>query len=173
VLAILRLEIYNFGGAKRDISIRYIGRVALHMTEFEGSVRPNNEAFTQRRKNSKELADTTQNNGAIKPVHEKRIGWGNSERTVFDCVVPEVIPSPFHIRRMLRDEILTEEQALELEQQWLGELRTMDRRDLEGEERWWETMRGRFTEEQKIEEVQEIEQQLDIIREQLQQRGVQ
>jgi hypothetical protein len=90
---------------------------------------------------------------------------------VFDCAVPDVVPSPFHIRRMLRDEIVTEEQAQELGQQWLGELKTMDRRSLEREVRWWETMRDRFTEDQKQEEVQELDQQLEVIREQLRQRG--
>jgi hypothetical protein len=91
---------------------------------------------------------------------------------VFDCAIPEVIPSPFHIRRMLRDEIVTEEQAQELEQQWLEELKTMDRRSLEGEARWWETMRDRFTKEHQQEQAQELEQQLEVIREQLRQRGV-
>jgi hypothetical protein len=107
------------------------------------------------------------------PAGEKKIenvSLHNPGRTVFDCAVPEVIPSPFHIRRMLRDEIVTEEQAQELGQQWLEELKTMDRRSLEGEARWWEMMRDSFTKEQKQEEVQEIEQQLEVIREQLRQR---
>jgi hypothetical protein len=96
----------------------------------------------------------------------------NPGRTVFDCAVPKVVPSPFHIRRMLRDEIVTEEQAQELEQQWLGSLKAMDRRSLKGEVRWWKMMRDRFTEEQKREEAQEIEQQLEVIREQLRQREI-
>jgi hypothetical protein len=111
---------------------------------------------------------------SFEPIGEKnieKVSKYNSGRTVFDCAVPEVIPSPFHIRRMLRDEIVTEEQAQKLERQWLGELKTMDRRSLEGETRWWETIRDRFSEEQKQEEVQEIEQQLEIIQEQSRQRG--
>jgi hypothetical protein len=113
-----------------------------------------------------EQAKPQQESATNNPTGENKI-----EMVVFDCAVPEVIPSPFHIRRMLRDEIVTEEQAQELEQRWLGKLKTMGRRSLEGEVRWWEMMRDRFTKEQKQEEVKEIEQQLEVTREQLRQRG--
>jgi hypothetical protein len=108
---------------------------------------------------------------ANNPLVEKKGERTNPGGAIFDCAVPEVIPSPFHIRRMLRDDFVTEEQAQELEQQWQEAVETMDRRSLEGEVRWWEMMRDSFTKEQQLEEVQEIEQQLEIIRKQLRQRG--
>jgi hypothetical protein len=105
------------------------------------------------------------------PAGKKEIERDHPGGAVFDCAVPEVIHSPFHIRRMLQDEIITEEQAHEEEQRWQEALKTMSKRSLEGEARWCEMMRERFTKHQKQEEVQEIEQQLEVIREQLRQRA--
>src|SRR5918992_2612375 len=101
------------------------------------------------------------------PTGKKEIERDQPGGAVFDCAVPKVNLSPFHIRRMLREEIITEEQAQEFEQEWQGALKTMSKRSLEGEVRWSEMMRERLTKDQKQEEVQEIEQQLEAIREQL------
>jgi hypothetical protein len=90
--------------------------------------------------------------------------------TVFECAIPEIIPSPFHIRRMLQNGSITKEEAQGLEQQWLEELKIMDRQSLEGEARWWEIIRDRFIDRQHQEEAQELEQQLEVIRKQLRQR---
>jgi hypothetical protein len=157
------------------------------MHENEGRGRwpgaPKNLSSASPKEQGSAQREKVANNSLVSPVERKlsdksgdkkieNVGLSKTRGVVFDCAAPEVIPSPFHIRRMLRDEIATEEQAQELGQQWLGELKTMDRQSLEREARWWKTTRDRFAEDQKQEEVQEIEQQLEVIREQLRQRGV-
>jgi len=92
-------------------------------------------------------------------------------RAVFDCVVPKITIPPHHLRAMVREDILTEEQAHEDEQQWLEELRASNSQQLEGQLRRYEEMRDRAIKRQKPQQVQDIEQTLGPIREELHNRS--
>jgi hypothetical protein len=72
---------------------------------------------------------------------------------------------------MVREDILTEEQAHEDEQQWLEELRASNSQQLEGQLRRYEEMRDRAIKRQKPQQVQDIEQTLGPIREELHNRS--
>jgi hypothetical protein len=72
---------------------------------------------------------------------------------------------------MVREDILTEEQAREDEQEWLEELRTSSRKQLEDQLRWWEEMRDRAIRFNKPQKVQDMEETFRPIREELRKRG--
>src|SRR5688500_10895197 len=89
---------------------------------------------------------------------------------VFECAIPRVIPSPYNLRRMLREGSITEEQAQEAEQEWRENLKTWDRQRIEKAISWLEESRDRSTRRNRPEAVQNIEYELKTIRAELQQR---
>jgi hypothetical protein len=107
------------------------------------------------------------------PKSEKKgekISVHNPGRTVFDCAVPKVVPSPFHIRRMLKDGDVTEEQAQEAEREWRENLRTWDRQRLEKAIYSLGESRERSARQNRQEAVRDIEYELKTLREELRQR---
>lgn len=91
-------------------------------------------------------------------------------RTVFECAIPKVRPSPLDIRPMLRDGLVTEEQAQEAEQEWRENLRTWDKQRLEKAICSMEERRYSYANLNKLQPVQDAEQELNALREELRQR---
>jgi hypothetical protein len=89
---------------------------------------------------------------------------------LFNCVSLKITIPPHHLRAMVRDDALTEEQAREDEQEWLAQLRASSREQLEGQLCWWEEMRDRAIRFKKPQQVQELEEILGPIREELRKR---
>jgi hypothetical protein len=97
-------------------------------------------------------------------------------RTVFDCIVPKIVPTPEAVWRAFADSPNTQEvkeMKQKLEQEWLEHIKTLNRQELEGELSWAEGQQEGLPERPKpmpLEYVQKLEWQLEAIREQLRQR---
>jgi hypothetical protein len=86
---------------------------------------------------------------------------------VFECAIPRVIPSPYDLRRMLREGSITEEQAQEAEQEWRENLKTWDRQRLEKAISSLEESRDRSARLNRQEAVRDIEYELKTLRAEL------
>lgn len=111
--------------------------------------------------------------GSILSKMRQEIG---NRRATFDCILPKIKFSPFDIGGMLRDGTVSEEQAQELKQEWLENLKTLDRQKLEEQLKGLERFkREDFSRESKKWPTQQqaelLEYELEAIREQLRQRG--
>jgi hypothetical protein len=119
------------------------------------------------------------------PAGEKKIEKGGilskmreeigNRRATSDCILPKIIFSPFDIGGMLRDGTITEEQAQELKQEWLENLKTLNRQELEdqleGLERFKREDFPREPKKWQTQQAELLEYELEAIREQLRQRG--
>ena len=94
----------------------------------------------------------------------------NIPPAVFDCVTPKITIPPVHLRFMLRNGMIKEQYAQEAEQEWREDVKTWERQWLEDEIRSLEEEHDDASNSNKQEDVQDIEYQLKILREELLQR---
>jgi hypothetical protein len=89
---------------------------------------------------------------------------------VFECATPKVRPSPYHLRLMVRDRSIREDQAQEAEREWRENLRTWDRPRLEKEISSWGERRDSYANHNNQLSVQGAEDTLEALRSELRQR---
>jgi hypothetical protein len=121
----------------------------------------------------KEKGQGSLEKGSILSKMRQEIG---NRRATFDCILPKIIFSPFDIGGMLRDGSVTQEQAQELKQEWLENLKTLDRQKLEEQLKGLERFkREDFPRESKKWPTQQqaelLEYELEAIQKQLRRRG--